>query len=171
MVAQVQVQDIVFPCVPWRIEGDDAERIEPVPGTWTLAPHKFAVQGIHGLLCCPNCKFPCLVRHDMGQTVNGCQEIAHFQCAKCRLLANLKLQEWDSRKMFCIAYHPAASAGHPAANVGLGPVMKEYTHALSREDAWFAFVTCNPGARLVDVGQVVGFFAKATDKDQKELSV
>ncbi len=161
MVAQVQVQDIVFPCVPWRIEGDDAERIEPVPGTWTLAPHKYAVQGIHGLLCCPNCKFPCLVRHDMGTTVNGCQEIAHFQCAKCRLLANLKLQEWDSRKMFCIAYHLPQG----------GPVCKEYTHALSREEARFAFVTCNPGARLVDVGQVVGFFAKAADKDQKELSV
>jgi hypothetical protein len=165
VTAQIaQERDLVLPCTPWVIKGD-GERIEPQPGTWTLAPEKFLRQGVKGILSCPACNTCALVPFTMGSDVQGTRLLPRFQCAHCKLVANLKLQEWDRRKLWCTAYEITSGPGE-----GLH---KEYTHAENREEVMYAFLQTRklPRYRLVDVGQVVGYFGHEKDKNQTELTV
>lgn len=178
----IQVDEVIFPCTPWRIEGDKGERISPVPGTWTLAPEALWEQGIRALICCPNmeCKQAALLRYDMGEVENGTLKLRSFSCAKCGRLMHAKLQAWDTRQLFCIAYEIQPGQyldwNHPEAHIEL---RKEYMHAESRDEAFAFFVggtgflltTRKVAWRIIDVGHAIGFFGKESDKDQVNLSV
>jgi hypothetical protein len=122
--------------------------------------------GVKGLISCPGCGEAALVRYDMGHDTNGCRFVPHFQCARCRALFNAKLLEWDRRRLFCIVFEQTLADGSISAG-------KEYTHAEHRSDAMFAFITTHkaPEYRVVEVGPVIGYFGKESDKDQKDLTV
>jgi hypothetical protein len=171
---QITVDLVRFPLLPWAIEGELGERIQPIPGTWTLAPELLCKQGIKGIVCCPNreCKTPALIPYDMGEVENGALALTAFQCAKCGLICNARLLEWDTRKLYCVAYEIIRPN-----NTAVG--RKEYLHAESREQAIAYF--CNGTGyqldhvskqkwRLVDAAVAIGFFGQRSDKDQKILS-
>lgn len=169
------VESLELDCVPWPVEGEHSERIYPVPGTWTLAPEPLMKKGIRGLISCPHCHKACAVPYNMGQMENGALQLQNFQCSGCKLLRHVRLREWDTRKLYCIAYEMLdQKTGMPLVNSDGDFVRKEYTHALSRNEAFEHFVEVRKHYgrfRLIDVGEVVGFWGKESDKDQKELSV
>lgn len=178
----IQIDEVVFPCVPWKIEGAFGDRIAPIPGTWTLAPESLWENGIRALICCPNpeCKQAALIRYDMGELDNGTLKLRSFSCEKCGRLLNAKLQQWDTRQLFCIAYEiqpgKALDWVDPKADIQL---RKEYMHAETRDEAFgffvggtgFALTTANKAWRIIEVGHAIGYFGKESDKDQVNLSV
>jgi len=172
-----EIKTINFPCEAWKIDGETMMdfRILPIPGSWTLAPELLLRKGIKALVSCPNCKQAALIRHDMGTVVNGVNEISAFRCVGCGLTCNLRLQHWDKRKLFCIAYEALdADTGVAVPNNKGEYVRKEYTHALSRQEAFSTFVEVRKTMgrfRVVDVGEVIGFFGSEADKDQTNLVV
>jgi hypothetical protein len=173
----VSIEPLRFPLEPWALEGAaaSAEAIQPIPGTWTLAPESLCKQGIKGIICCPNreCKKPALIPYDMGEVDNGALQLQEFQCAGCGMLCHPRLVDWDTRKLFCVAYELTR-----ADNTTF--IRKEYLHAESREQAIAYF--CNGTGyqldhvtkqtwRLVDAGIAIGFFGQRSDKDQIRLAV
>lgn len=163
-----------FELVPWRIEGERCERIEPVPGTWTLAPEQLLRRGIKGLISCPNCRAASLVTTSMGSVVNGVNELEGYAC-RCGFRCNARLTHWDTKKLFCIAYEILDKDGFVIPGDDGQGVRKEYTHAESRQDAAFCFIEvrkCHVQRfRVIDCAPVIGFFGSESDKDQKVLTV
>jgi hypothetical protein len=169
----ITVDEVRFPLTPWLTEGEFGERMQPIPGTWTLAPETLCAQGVKGIVCCPNaeCREAALIRYDMGEVVNGVLHLHSFSCRKCGRLLHARLLEWDTRKLFCIAYELLLDDGVKPR--------KEYTHATSREEAFTFFtngtgyhLTLNNQAwRMVDVAQAIGYFGHESDKDQIRLTV
>jgi len=163
-----------FPLEPWKVEGENSEKIWPIPGSWTLAPDFFLRRGIRALLCCKNCGKAALITNAMGSMVNGVLELNAFQCRQCGHLCHARLQSWDTRKLFCIAYEAVGEDGAAIPNSDGELVRKEYTHAISRQEAFTCFVEVRKTLgrfRIVDVGEVIGFFGKETDKNQTDLTV
>src|SRR3982751_2170724 len=105
-MAQITVEDITFPLTPWIVEGTFGERMQPVCGSWTLAPESLCRQGVKGIISCPNqlCKQAALIPWNMGDMDNGCLQLKGFCCAKCGMVCNARLQAWDTRKLYCVAY-------------------------------------------------------------------
>ena len=176
--AQITVKSLDFRLEPWRIDGETLVdfRISPIPGTWTLAPEILLKKGIKGLISCPRCHQAALIRYDMGTMVNGVLEIQGFSCAKCGFACHPRLLEWDRRKLFCIAYEIIdQKSGLPMVDKNGDFTRKQYTHALSREEAFTCFVETRAAVghrfRVIDVGPVVGFFGLESDKNQTDLTV
>jgi hypothetical protein len=179
MSTKITVEDIAFPLTPWIVEGTYGERMQPIAGTWTLAPETLCRQGIKGIISCPNalCKQAALIGWDMGAMDNGCLQLNRFQCAKCGFLCNARLQAWDTRKLFCVAYELLGiEDGKPTAYG-----RKEYLHAENRGQALAYFVGgtgylldhANPPQpwRLVNAAIAIGYFGVESDKDQINLTV
>lgn len=149
--------------------------ISPVPGSWTLAPEMLMHKGIKGLVSCPNCHQAALIRWDMGEVVNGVCEIRGFCCASCHFACHPRLLNWDTRKLFCVAFEKLDEiTGQPVVDNKGEFVRKEYQHAESREAAFSTFVEVRRTLgrfRVIDVGEVIGFFGKESDRDQKDLTV
>ncbi len=103
----------------------------------------------------------------MGESDNGARIIKRFQCVKCKHFAHLRLQDWDKRKLFCIAYETFIDKDRERIAV----LNKEYTHAETREQAMYFFEQSHLDIeyRLIDVGRVIGYFG--TEKDEKHLTV
>lgn len=159
----IVVREVQFSCTPWLIE--DEKRIQPVPGTWTLAPVSLWNRGIHGVLSCPNCSKAALIPHEMGEPASrGRRLLKQFGCT-CGFVCNALLEDWDTRKLYCVVWHMFDSNGKIL-------VEKDYMHALSREEARYFFEQSHLGTRyqIVDVGPVVGYFMK-NEKNEKDLSV
>jgi hypothetical protein len=171
----ISVKTVNFELAPWRVEGERSERIWPVPGTWTLAPEPLLLQGIRGLISCPNCHKATLVPNGMGTERNGVLELRDLQCKQCGFFCHARLLSWDTRKLYCIAYEALDKiTGLPVPNDKGELVRKEYTHAQDRSEAFTCFVEVRKHYgrfRVVDVGEVIGFWGKESDKDQTELSV
>jgi hypothetical protein len=169
------VRKVVFPLVPWAVDGFKDERISPIPGTWTLTPEALCKKGIKGIICCVNreCKNAALIPYDMGEVDNGALKLEGFECAKCKLVINARLLQWDTRKLFCVAYELLHDDGTATGR-------KEYLHAEDRGQAIMMF-SYGTGYqldhvekqlwRLVDAGIAIGFFGQRSDKDQLLLSV
>lgn len=164
-----------FPLEPWRIEGEKAEAIWPVPGSWTLAPDPLLRRGIKALLCCPNCKQAALITPSMGEVINGVCELKAFSCRQCGFLCDARLQGWDTKKLYCIAYKVLdEKSGAVLVDKAGEEIRKEYTHGDSREQVFMFFVEGRKTMGrfvIVDVAPVIGFFGKEADKDQKDLTV
>ena len=175
--AQIDVKSLDFRCEPWPIQGETMLDFHctPILGTWTLTPEFLLRKGVKGILACPNCAHAALIRHDMGDVINGVCEIRSFSCDKCGFACHPRLLHWDKRKLFCIAYEKLDEiTGLPMVNSDGDFVRKEYAHHETREDAFRMFVEGRRTAgrfRVIDVGPVIGFFGKESDKDQKDLTV
>jgi len=172
----ITVRNLDYPLKAWRVEGDEGEQMWPEPGTWTLAPEFLMRKGVKGVLGCPQCNTAALIPWGMGTLSNGANTLNQFQCQKCGLMCTARLLEWDTRKLFCIAYEKIVKVGgvdvvEPNSKGEL--VRKEYTHALTREEAFTCFVEVRRSYgrfRVVDVGLVIGFFGHEKDKDQTNLT-
>lgn len=163
-----------FPLQAWRVEGEYLEKIWPVPGTWTLAPDPLLRRGIRALVACRNCHQAALIVSGMGTMINGVLEIKGLQCRQCGSICDARLLAWDTRKLFCIAYEALDQNGLAIPDAKGEVIRKEYTHALSRQEAFTCFVEVRKTTgrfRVVDVGEVIGFWGKESDKDQKDLTV
>lgn len=178
MSAEMKSCDTVrFPCMPWAVQGTFGERMQPIPGTWTLAPEQLCVAGVRGVVCCPNraCHECALIPFDMGEMVEGILHLQAFSCRKCGFLCNARLLEWDKRKLFCIVYELLSADGDLAKTMG----RKEYTHAETREQAISYFVAgtgylldhAQQAWRLVEAAVAIGYFGQKDDQDQKVLTV
>lgn len=171
---KIIVQNVDFPLEPWRIEGERSELIQPIKGTWTLAPNPLIRLGVKGLISCPNCAQAALIKHDMGEVINGVNELKSFSCQQCGFMCHARLLAWDTRKLFCIAYEALDKDGLVLPDSAGETVRKEYTHAESREVAFRCFVEVRKHYgrfRVIDVGEVIGYFGKESDKDQVDLTV
>lgn len=175
---KVQISEFRFPCEPWIVDGAFGERMQPIPGTWTLAPEVLCRSGVKGILCCPNrdCKEAVLIPFDMGECIDGVLHLNELQCRKCGRFVHGRLLEWDNRKLFCAAYE--ILKGEPGKETEVIP-RKEYMHAHSREEA-LAFFVSGTGYlldqalqrwRLVDLAIALGYFGQEKDKDQVNLVV
>jgi len=171
---QVTIETLNFPCVPWAVSG--TEKIQPVPGTWTLAPESLCNHGIKGIVCCPKrtCGESALIPWDMGETDNGALKLPSLCCRKCGFFCHARLQEWDTRKLYCVAYELIGIRDNKPIATG----RKEYLHAQSREQA-ISFFIAGTGHfldrlaqqwRLIDAAIALGFFGQESDKDQNNLS-
>lgn len=172
--SKIVVQNVDFALEPWRVEGEFSEKIYPITGTWTLAPGPLARQSIKGLVSCPNCSQAALVKHDMGEVINGVNHLKSFSCRHCGFLCHARLLGWDTRKLFCIAYEAVDENGVAVPDSLGETVRKEYTHAETREIAFRCFVEVRKvygRFRVVDVGEVIGYFGNEKDKDQVNLTV
>jgi hypothetical protein len=170
----MSVRQVIFALEPWRVEGAKDERMQPVPGTWTLAPEALCMKGIKGIICCVNrtCKEAALIRFDMGEVDNGVLRLERFECAGCKLVVNARLLHWDTRKLFCVVYELLRDDGTVIPR-------KEYMHAEDRGQCIMMFaagtgyqldhVQMQPW-RLVDAGIAIGYFGQESDKDQVKLS-
>lgn len=169
------VNTVNYPLEPWRIEGDNAEAIWPVPGTWTLAPDPLLRRGIRALVCCPNCRQAALITPNMGEVINGVCELKGFSCRQCGFACNARLQGWDTNKLFCVAFKKLdEKTGAVLVDSAGDEIRKEYTHGPNRETVFRVFVEARRTTgryHVVDVGEVIGFFGKETDKNQTELTV
>lgn len=169
---KIVVETVEFPLTPWRIEGELDEKIWPVPGTWTLAPSRFITQGIKALISCPRCKLAGLIPGNVGTVTNGVNDLQGYSCQQCGFLCHARLLGWDTRKLYCIAYEIIGADNIPKLE-------KEYTHAETRNEAFQYFVETGKARavaakvrfRVVEVGEVIGYFGKESDKDQKVLTV
>lgn len=176
MTAQIVIPTLDFACEPWRIEGEHAEKIEPVPGTWTLAPEPiWRTYGVRGIISCPRCGAGALVREDQGTVKNGVFEMKGFKC-QCDFACYPRLLQWDTRKLFCVAYKVIdEKSGLPMIDKHGEFVRKEYCHAETREIAFRDFVLTHQKLgrhHVIDVAPVIGyFFDEKKDKDAKDLSV
>ncbi len=174
MAAQTGAIDTVrFPCVPWECNGGT---INAIPGTWTLAPYESLWrQNIKGVLCCPNreCRKAVTILFDMGNTVNGVLHLEHLQCRGCGLRCHARLLQWDTRKLYCVAYERLHDDN-------TSTLVKEYMHAEGRPEALAMFMNGiayqleniqKVSWRLVDAGLAIGYFGQESDKDLKNLTV
>lgn len=171
---QIVINTIDYPLKPWKVEGDEGEQMWPEPRTWTLAPESLMRKGIKGVLGCPKCNTAALIPWGMGTLENGVNILHNFQCVSCKLMCRARLLEWDTRKLFCIAYEKIGPDNFVEPNAKGELIRKEYTHALSREEAFACFVEVRKSYgrfRVVDVGLVIGFFGHEKDKDQTNLTV
>lgn len=172
-VQSAAVDTVHFPCTPWEMRGSS---LNAIPGTWTLAPDEALFSaGVKGILCCPNreCREAVLIQYDMGTVENGVLKLERLQCRKCRHLCHARLLQWDTRKLYCIAYEILHADG-------TATLRKEYTHAEGRPEALATFVhgtgyqldhvECKTW-RLVDAGLAIGYFGQESDKNQIQLSV
>ena len=166
MQSIIEDDNLTIPCKPWLTDADNSDRMQPIPSTWTLAPVSMRNRGIHGIYCC-HCGNCCLIPYTMGESDNGARIIKRFQCVKCKHFAHLRLQDWDKRKLFCIAYETFIDKDRERIAV----LNKEYTHAETREQAMYFFEQSHLDIeyRLIDVGRVIGYFG--TEKDEKHLTV
>jgi len=160
---RIVVSARAFKCEPWLLENGNPDRMRPVPGTWTLAPANLRERGVHGVLCCPNCNQCALIRADMGKLENGTCTLKGFSCAKCGFLCDARLQDWDKRKLFCVAYETSEIRDgklivHPH---------KEHLHAVSEAEARFFFEQSHLNIRynIVGVAVVLGFFQRSEKDD------
>jgi hypothetical protein len=172
----MSVRQVVFPCTPWAVDGAKDERMQPIPGTWTLAPEALCRQGIKGVICCVNrtCKESALIRFDMGEVDNGVLRLENFECRACKLVINARLLQWDRRKLFCVVYEILKDEGLTVIP------RKEYMHAIDRGEAIMMFAAGTGYQldhvqkvtwRMVDTGLAIGYFGQESDKDQTKLSV
>lgn len=170
---QTGIELLRFPCVPWKVRG---ETLAPIPGTWTLAPEALCMQGVKGIIACPNreCQQAALIRFDMGSLDNGALQLDRFQCAGCGFVCNARLSDWDKRKLFCCVYEFLDANGVATEQ------KKEYLHAENRGEA-FLFFSNSVGYeldarkqrwRMVDCALAIGYFGQEkTDKDLLNLTV
>lgn len=176
MVAELKSCDVHrFPCMPWAVQGTFGERMQPIPGTWTLAPESLCAAGVKGVICCPNrACFECaLIPFDMGTLEQGVLHLQAFSCRKCGFLCNARLLEWDTRKLFCIAYELLHKTDPTKVRA-----RKEYVHAENRGQAISYFVAgtgylldhASQDWRLVEAGVAIGYFGQLSDPDQKILT-
>lgn len=179
MISDAKKVDVVrFPCMPWAVQGTFGERMQPIPGTWTLAPETLCAAGVKGVVCCPNraCHECALIPHDMGTMLEGVLHLQAFSCRKCGFMCNMRLLEWDKRKLFCIVYELLNSDVPDDLSKVVG--RKEYTHAETREQAISYFVAgtgymldhARQPWRLVDAAVAIGYFGQKDDQDQKVLT-
>ena len=157
------VREVTYPCVPWKVEGD--QKIQPVRGTWTLAPIGYWEKGMHGVLSCANCGKPALLPHDLGEAMpRGVRKLKQLGCS-CGFVCDALLEDWDLRKLYCIVWETYDTGGKVIPQ-------KDYMHAVSREETLYLFEQSHLGIRyrIVDAAPVVGYFAKS-EKDDKHLTV
>jgi hypothetical protein len=160
---QVIIREIRFPCVPWVQDGP--ESLQPVRGTWTLVPEALWNKGVHGVLSCPHCGKAALIPHEMGETIEkGARRLNQLRC-ECGFTCHAILEDWDLRKLFCVAWESYDSNGKVIPQ-------KDYMHATSSEEAIFFFEQSHIGMRyhIVGAAPVIGYFARS-EKNEKDLRV
>lgn len=177
MDTQIQIHKVDIPLRPWLVS-EDGQNIKPIPGTWTLAPHHIiATKKARAIVSCPNCRTMALVNRSMGTLVEGVLQLSSYRCSGCEFVGHLRLQGWDTKKLYCIAYKVwpeqkfTDSWGNETVTYAEVPEeRKMYTHANTRQEAVFAFSQSAYGKwEFMDCGLVVGFFGLESDRDQKVL--
>lgn len=165
---QIKTQVVMFPCEPWQWKPNEGS-IQPIKGTWTLAPLEVRVkQNILALVSCPNCGLATLLTEELVTlnplTHNG--EMPLLRCAGCPFACQPVFLEWDKRKLFCAAYEKIIE--------GKIKAFKEYMHAEDVNEARKNFLAghCNdiiPVSNIVGIARVIGYIVQ-DDKGEK-LSV
>lgn len=169
-MVDVQIQsrgEVEFACVAWEVIGPS---IKPIPGTWTLPPHvlretfQHLTKEVVGLFSCPHCNTPVMLTRDQVE-VDAVKRVASlelFRCAKCPFACKAVFQEWDKRKLYCVAFETPTADGGIEAN-------KQYFHAIDLADANHQFRESHRGVpiiRIVGVAPVIGFFINDSKGDK-----
>lgn len=169
-MTDVQIQThgtVKFAYTVWAMDGAS---IEPRPGTWSLPPlavretFQHAAKEVVGLFACPHCNTACLFTRDQIEVdgVNHTAVLKLFRCANCPLVCKAVFEEWDRRKLYCVAYETRSPNGVIVAN-------KEYNHAVDQQDAQHQFIEGHRGdpiVRVVGVALAIGFFVNDTKGDK-----
>jgi hypothetical protein len=167
MGAEVVVPTIEFPCEPWLMRNET--EIQPVPGTWTLAPLTLRQKmGVKGIISCPSCGNASLLLKDSGEKADRPvdQLFKDWHC-RCGHVCNAILLDWDKRKLYCVVYE-TFEGSHDSPRV---IPHKEYLHAESDVEAKALFWAGHPNEciNLVDAAPVIGFFV--LDNEGRKLTV
>jgi len=163
MNAETVIPTIEFRCHPWVMR--DELFIQPVPGTWTLAPLLLRQRvGAKGIISCPACGLAAVVLKDTGEKAGRPidQLFKNWHC-QCGHVCHAVLLEWDKRKLYCVAYETFEGTKVIPH--------KEYLHAESDVDAKAQFWGghSKENIHMIDTAPVIGFYV--LDKDGKRLAV
>jgi hypothetical protein len=155
---QINTQAVRFPCMTWEVQG---ESIQPVKATWSLPPmhlrHIFERLGVEdkvrGLVSCPNCGKTSIVTTDLVTE----DKIAHtatlplLRCSDCPFACEAVFEEWDQRKLYCVAYETTSE-----------PLIKEYFHGFDTKDVgdqfWNGHLHDRNIVRVIGIAIVIGYF-------------
>lgn len=166
MSIQHVAKEVRFPYRQWSAQGNT---IKPVKGSWTLPPFKLKSafqhpEKVKALISCPQCNQATILLEEQLTVAPTLHEAVanNMQCGACHFYCTATLQDFDRRKLYCVAFEVTTSDGTVKG-------IKEYFHGLNEADVRVQFYNGHIHDKIdqiVAIGQVVGLFV---DDNQGKL--